>query len=203
MTPVGRDDRVGRFWVADQPEIDRPLLYHSIDFVGMGQVIIHRRSGASFGKLVLEGRQVGQSHRVDRGDHHMASDSGRGVISGADLFNQGVKLAQNRRKSIEELLAFGRHDKRAFGSIDELDAEKFLEVLDALARGALGHAMLDCRMRKASLADHIVEDLERSNVDSLTGRLFICFANFGSPSIKIRHPGYRFESDSSRLGHGA
>jgi hypothetical protein len=40
-------------------------------------------------------------------------------------------------------------------------------------------------------------------VDSLTRRLFICFANFGSPSIKIRHPGYRFEGDASRLGHGA
>jgi hypothetical protein len=63
--------------------------------------------------------------------------------------------------------------------------------------------MLDGRMGKASLADHIVEDLERSNVDSLTRRLFICFANFGSPSIKIRHPGYRFEGDASRLGHGA
>jgi hypothetical protein len=129
----------------------------------------------------------------------MAGHSGRRVISGADFFDQGVKLAQNRRESIEELLAFGRHDKRAFGSIDELDAEEFLEVLDALARGALGHAMLDGRMGKASLANHIVEDLERPNVDRLTSRLFICFTNFGSPSIKIRDSGYRFGGEKSRL----
>jgi hypothetical protein len=40
-------------------------------------------------------------------------------------------------------------------------------------------------------------------VDRLTSRLFICFTNFGSPSIKIRHSGYRFGGDTSRLGDGA
>ena len=133
----------------------------------------------------------------------MAGDSGRRVIPGPDLFDQGVELAQNGRESIEELLAFCGHDKRAFGSIDELYAEEFLEVLDALARGALGHAMLDGRMGEASFAHHIVEDLERPNVDRLTSRLFICFTNFGSPSIKFRHLGYRFGGGTSRLGLGA
>ncbi len=103
----------------------------------------------------------------------MAGDSGRRVIPCTDFFDQGVELAQNRRESIEELLAFGGHDKRAFGSIDELHAEEFLEVLDALARGALGHTMLDGRMGETSLAYHIVEDLERPDVDRLTSRLFI------------------------------
>ena len=100
-------------------------------------------------------------------------------------------------------MAFCGHDKRAFGSIDELYAEEFLEVLDALARGALGHAMLDGRMGEASFAHHIVEDLERPNVDRLTSRLFICFTNFGSPSIKFRHLEYRFGGGTSRLWHEA
>jgi hypothetical protein len=40
-------------------------------------------------------------------------------------------------------------------------------------------------------------------MDRLTSRLFICFTNFGSPYIKIRHPGYRFGGGTSSLGHGA
>ena len=129
----------------------------------------------------------------------MAGDYRSGVIAAAYLFDQRIELAQYCRESVEEFLAFGRHHKGAFGAIDEFHTEEFLEVLNALARGALGHAMLDGRLRETSLSHHVVKDLERPNVDRLARRLFICFTNFESPSIKIRDSGYRLVAGSSRV----
>jgi hypothetical protein len=55
-------------------------------------------------------------------------------------------------------LPLSGHDERAFGAVNQLDPEEFLKVLDALARSALGHAMLDGRMGETALANHIVEN---------------------------------------------
>jgi hypothetical protein len=94
-------------------------------------------------------------------------------------------------------LTLGSHHKRPFGPVDEFNAEEFFQVLDALARGALSHPVLDGRMGETPLANHVVKHLQGPNVYRLAGCLFICFANFRSPVIKFSNPEYRFEGVSS------
>jgi hypothetical protein len=149
---------VGRLWIAYHPEIDRSLLDHSVDFVGMSQVVVHRGQWTSLGEHLVKAGQIRQAHRVNRGDHDLASDCSRRVVSSSNIFDQSIELAKNAREPVEEFLPFGSHHKGPLGAVDKFHAKEFFEVLNALARSALRHAMFDRCMGKTSFSDHIEED---------------------------------------------
>ncbi len=61
-------------------------------------------------------------------------------------------------------------------------------MLNTLASSALRHAMLFRRLREAPLANYIIKNFERSDVNrSLrTSRSFIALINFASPPLSVR-----------------
>lgn len=157
ISPFGGLHRMGVLGVADHAEVDGALFDHAVDFVRMGQLVVQVGRGALACELFLERWEVRESHRVDGCDDDVAGDTDGGVAAEADFVDEGIELPKDAREAVEELLAFGGEDEGAFGAIDEFDAKEFFEVLDALAGGALRHAMLDGCVRKAPLANHVVE----------------------------------------------
>jgi hypothetical protein len=78
-----------------------------------------------------------------------------GPLPYPNFIDQCIELPDNSAKSVEELLPFGRQYKRPLRAIDKLDPKELLEMLNALARGALRHAMLDGRLGKAPFPNHV------------------------------------------------
>ena len=56
-------------------------------------------------------------------------------------------------------------------------------MLHTLARGTLGHTVLNGRLGEAPFSNDIEEDFQGSDVNGLRGRPFIIFVNFANPPI--------------------
>jgi hypothetical protein len=106
----------------------------------------------------LEGRQVRQTHGVDGSDHDLAGDRSGRTLPYADFIHKRIELANDTAKSVEELLAFCGENERTFGAIDQFHTEEFFQVLHALARGTLGHSVLNGRLGETPFSDDIEED---------------------------------------------
>ncbi len=114
----------------------------------------------------------------------MAADSRRGSVLNPDFIHQRIELPKYSTQAIVELLPFGGQDERPFGAIDQFHPEKLLQMLHALAGRALGHPMLGRRVREASLTNHVVENLQRSNMHRLRHALVISYVNSDGSFIK-------------------
>ena len=106
-------------------------------------------------EFLLKRRQIRESHRINRRDHDLTRHRCTGPLPYPNFIDQCIELPDHTAKSIEELLPFGRQYKGPLRAIDQLDPKELLEVLNALARGALRHPMLDGRLRKAPFPNHI------------------------------------------------
>ena len=98
--------------------------------------------------------------QADRIDRHHADPAGHLLVQRADLIFQGVVALDQLATAFVIRLPLGSEHERAFGAVDQLDAQPLLQLVHDLAGPRLGNAVLVGGPREAPPADDVAKHLQ-------------------------------------------
>src|SRR5436190_2042174 len=114
-------------------------------------------------ELAQQSAHVCEADRIDRSDRQSGS---RGFVQRSHLTFQIVVALYDHARAFMKPLAFRRDQKRAFGSVDELQAQMLFQVVHNLAGVGLRYAIGLGGARKAAKIDDVAIRFEEAQMHS-------------------------------------